>query len=180
MLAEWAEQSPTPDEQMASECQRALEGLRAAAAVAVARAQRTGLELREAMALVPSDEARVAGLVSRLEQERQSAEQQVAAFHSYRQRAAEVLARLGDVRQLEALNEQRAQLHRFMASAEATLDPERAAELEMQARAEAARLDVLEGLDQGRYPLTEPAQEGAALKRTRQLPPKRPTQNQKP
>jgi hypothetical protein len=169
ILADWAEASPSPDERIAGDCQRALEALRAAAALAVAQAQRTELELRDALAAQAPDHAHVAALVSRLEQDRQSADQQVAAFRRYREQATEALERLGDARRLEALNEQRERLRKFVVSAEAVADPEHAARLELEARAEAARLDVLDDLEHGHIPAAAPPVEGSAVARAHEL-----------
>lgn len=169
ILADWAEASPSPDERIAGDCQRAVEALRAAAALAVAQAQRSELELREALAAQTPDDAHVAALVSRLEQDRQSADQQVAAFRRYREQAEDALERLGDARRIEALNHQRERLREFVASAEAAADPEHAARLELEARAEAARLDVLEDLEHGHNSAPTPPVEGSALARAREL-----------
>ncbi|MFW6438154.1 MAG: hypothetical protein ACOCZ7_03985 [Armatimonadota bacterium] len=131
------------------EARRELEELRSLVMLAVAQARRTELELRDTLEAEPRDNTRLANLVPRLEEERARAE---ALLERYRKREDEEeqrLARLGQVRLAEEVNERRTELRGALDLASQTSRAEELTAMEDEARAEAFKLDVLDRLDAG-------------------------------
>jgi len=126
-----------------------LEELRSLVTLAVAQARRTELELRDVLEAEPRDNVRLAELVPRLEEEGARAD---ALLERYRQREEEEedrLARVGQVRLAEEINERRAELRGTIAFASRASRAEELTAMEDEARAEAFKLDALDGLDAG-------------------------------
>lgn len=134
--------------------ERGLEALKAVAALAVAQAGRAELELREALEAGAPD-ATVQARTRRLCEERARAAGLVEAYRERQERAIDDLGRLGEARRIEQLNAERERLRRFVTSSAAVRDREALAEIEDEARAEAARLDVLAALESGDRPALE-------------------------
>jgi hypothetical protein len=124
-----------------------IERLRAVCVLAIAEAERTELELREAVE--EGRDGALAGLVPELERSRDRARRLI---QQYRRREAEVEAQLqalGEVRRIERLNRRREKLAEFISSAEEATGEGCVQQLEDEARAEAIRLDVIERLNRG-------------------------------
>jgi len=146
----------SPDDEQAAtrdEIERELGILKAVSALGVAQAGRAELELREALAAGEPD-ATVQARTRRLREERARAAHLVQCYRERQDRAVEDLGRLGEARRIEQLNAERERLRRFVGSA-TVRDRDALAELEDEARAEAARLDVLAALEDGRRPYDE-------------------------
>jgi len=146
----------SPDDEQAAtrdEIERELGILKAVSALGVAQAGRAELELREALAAGEPD-ATVQARTRRLREERTRAAHLVQCYRERQDRAVEDLQRLGEARRIEQLNAERERLRRFVGSA-TVRDRDALAELEDEARAEAARLDVLAALEDGRRPYDE-------------------------
>ncbi|MFW5867439.1 MAG: hypothetical protein ACOCX2_06455 [Armatimonadota bacterium] len=126
-----------------------LEELRSLVMLAIAQARRTELELRDALDAETPGGIRLAELVPRLEEERARAS---TLLERYRRREAEEeqrLARLGQIRLAEDVNERREDLREDIDLASRTSRTEELTAMEDEARAEAFRLDVLDRLDAG-------------------------------
>ena len=102
----------------------------------------------------PPSEVQLAGLVARLEDERSRATTLIGRHRDLQERARKALEQLGEAQRITALNEGRESLRDFVTRTEATLDTEAVERLELEARAQAATLDVLETLDRGLPPPT--------------------------
>lgn len=139
----------------AGQIERELAGARAVAALAVAQARRAELELREALETDPGNAAQLTRLAALLEEARDRARMQVAAFHQRRARAAEALERSGEAAQAARLNRDRESLRVFADRAAAVSDRDALDDMEDRIRAEAAALDVLDALDGGQPLATE-------------------------
>lgn len=129
--------------------ERQLEAAKTVAALAVAQAQGTQIELQEALTAEETSQTRLAELVARLKEERERARHLVASYREAQHRAVEDLKHRGEAARAAGLNRAREELRRFVARAEATVDEWQLQEIEAELRAEAARLDVLEALDRG-------------------------------
>lgn len=156
-----------------AQVERELAGARAVAALAVAEARRAELELREALERESGDAAQLTHLTARLEEARERARAQVAAFHQRRAQATGELERRGEVAQVARLNRDRESLRTFTARAVAASDRDALDEMEDRVRAEAAALDVLDALDAGqsvaRGETDAGPQAGDAAERARRL-----------
>lgn len=149
----------TDDTELAAgEIDRELAGARAVAALAVAQARRAELELREALETDPANAAQLTRLAALLEEARDRARMQVAAFHQRRARAAEALERSGEAAQAARLNRDRESLRVFADRVATVADREALDDMEDRIRAEAAALDVLDALD-WRQPLATKARD---------------------
>ena len=154
VIADFSDARSDDLERAAEEAQRELQASKAVAALAVAQAQRSELELREALNQNPPSEVQLAGLVARLEDERSRATTLISRHRDLQERARKALEQLGEAQRITALNEGRESLRDFVTRTEATLDTEAVERLELEARAQAATLDVLETLDHGLPPPT--------------------------
>ena len=130
------------------QAQAEIEELRGLTIFAVAHARRTELELREIMATDEPDQARLAWLVPRLEEERARAAALVERYRQRQEAEAERLERLGELRATEEIT-RREELRRSIGRAGEALSEEELTGLEDEARGEASRLDVLEHLEAG-------------------------------
>jgi len=131
------------------EAERELDAAKAVAALAVAQAHRSEIELRGLLKGETADPARLAALVTRLEEERQRARSLVKRCHDTRRRTVENLTRSGQIRLATELNSERAELRELVARAQAAVDEQQTERLELELRAQAAGLDVLEALERG-------------------------------
>ncbi len=145
---------PDDDAQIREDFERELSALRAIASLAVAEAGHTELQLRDALADEEPDTASLRSLVSRLTEERARASEAIERFHRRQAQAAEDMQRLGETRRLDQLNAERERLRRFVADTSDAPDSEALVQMEDEARAEAARLDVLAAFDAGETPVT--------------------------
>jgi hypothetical protein len=118
--------------------------------LAVAQARRTELELRDALAHDPPDEKLLVDLVPRLEEERARANNLMERYREREAREEQRLARLGQIRMAEEINERRRELRGAIDQTTETTREEQLQAMEDEARAEAFRLDVVEDLDSGR------------------------------
>ncbi len=139
--------------QLRDDLERELDALRATAAVAVAQVGHTELQLREALE-AEDQTTSLAPLVSRLTEERARAGKLIERYHRRQAQATEDLQRRGETRRIEQLNAERERLRRFVTDTSDAADSEALVELEDEARAEAARLDVLAAFDAGKTPAT--------------------------
>ena len=139
-------QEEQPD--VRDEIERELDSLKAVAALAVAQAGRAELELRDALE-TDAPEPTVRTLMRRLREERARAAGMVANWRERQERAVDDLQRLGEAQRIERLNDERERFRRLVAGSAAVRDPRALDELEDEARAEAARLDVLASLEAG-------------------------------
>ena len=137
------------------EIERELAGARAVAGLAVAQARRAELELKEALERDPGDEGQLTHLATLLEEARERARLQVAAFHQRRTQAAGEFERRGQATQAARLNRERESLRMFADRAAAMSDREALEGMEDRVRADAAALDVLDALDAGQPVVTE-------------------------
>lgn len=129
-----------------------LAAARHVAVLAVAQAQRTELLLREALDAGDSREAQLASLTTQLTQARARAAEQVAAYKDHQKRLADTLEKLGELQRAARINEERDRLRRLLTEPQTPVEQEALAELEIELRAEAGRLDVLDALDHGITP----------------------------
>jgi len=129
--------------------ERELDAAKDVAALAVGQAESARIELEEALADGRTHQARLAALVSRLEEERARARRFVASYREAQRRAVEHFRRSGDAARAAELNRERERLREFVARTEAATDEWQLAQMEGELRAEAVRLDVLEALDRG-------------------------------
>lgn len=156
----------------AAEDQSAPAAAKAVAALAVAQALRAEVELREALAAGEEGEVHIAALTSQLQESRHRASLHIHTYRERQQQAAEDLQTIGEIRRAEEINEERERLSRLLARVEALTDPEGLEQLEAEARAEAARLDVLDALSEGieqPLPTVTPTQHSDARERARAL-----------
>ncbi|MGC9316680.1 MAG: hypothetical protein ACP5KN_01435 [Armatimonadota bacterium] len=124
-----------------------LDELRTLVLLAVAQARRTELDLRQLLDAAEPDVRKLTLAMSRLEVERGRARELMDRFRMREEAAAERLARLGDLRMAEEINQRRAELRRSIGETGGALDKEELTRLEDEARAEAYRLDVLDHLE---------------------------------
>ena len=136
----------------AEQLERELEALKAVAALSVAQAGVTELRLREALAAGEAGRAELPGLVSRLEEERARAAEQVERYRERQSRALAEMRGLGEAQRAVRLNEARVELGEFIRQTADATDEAALVGLEEEARAEAARLDTLDALSAGRRP----------------------------
>lgn len=127
-----------------------LEELRSLTMLAVAQARRTELELQDALATEPPDEQLLVDLVPRLEEERARADNLMERYRVREAQEQQRLARLGQVRMAEEINERRRELRGAVDFTSEATSEEQLQAMEDEARAEAFRLDVAEDLDAGR------------------------------
>lgn len=151
-----------------------LEELRTLVLLAVAQARRTELDLRELLDEAEPDVRKLTLAMSRLEVERGRARELVDRFRRREREAADRLARLGDVRMAEEINQRRDELRRSIGETGEALDRQELTRLEDEARAEAYRLDVLERLEADSEtpeaaPYTPPPSEENVISRARAL-----------
>lgn len=144
--------TPEPAQEAQERAEQRCRLARAAAALAVAQAQRTELELREALGRGKEGELLLPALVERLEEDRRRARLQVETFRELQRQAAAQMRLQGDVQGLEALNRERENLQSVLARANAAGNRAELEQLEVEVRAEAARLDLLEQLERGFEP----------------------------
>ncbi len=119
------------------------------AALAVAHAGRAALALQEALDSGEGDPERLGILTAQLEDARERARSQVAIYRELQQRVANDLERLNEAQRLAEINEERERLRRLAALTQPGVDSEALNALEAEAKAEAAKLDVLDALDSG-------------------------------
>jgi hypothetical protein len=136
-------------EREAGEEERELGAEKAVAALAVAQAHRSHLELQAAMQSGAADPAQLGRLVGKLEEDRERARQLVVSYRESQRRMVENLRRRGEMRVAAELSRERQELRDFVARTEAAADEAELEPLEAEIRAEAARLDVLTALERG-------------------------------
>jgi hypothetical protein len=147
-VADFFNAGPDEQEAEAERARRELEELRSLTTLAVAQARRTELELRDALE-GSTDGGRLANLVPRLEEERARASDLMQRYREREVEEEERLARLGQVRLAEEINERRRELRGMVDVATHARREEELTEMEDKARAEAFRMDVLDRLEAG-------------------------------
>lgn len=136
-------------EREAGDAERELGAEKAVAALAVAQAHRSHLELQAAMQSGAADPAQLGRLVGKLEEDRARARQLVIGYRESQRRVVENLRRRGEIHVAAELSRERQELRDFVARTEAAVDEQELGPLEAEIRAEAARLDVLTALERG-------------------------------
>jgi hypothetical protein len=136
----------------ASDSEHRLRELKAVAALAIARAHRSEVALRDALEADGADASGLAVLIATVEDDRRRAAEHITRYREQQRRVAEALERLGEMQRLAELNEERRALREFVAEAGAAIDEDAIDKLADEITGEAARLDVLEVLEQGNLP----------------------------
>ncbi len=132
---------------IAEQAEHQVAAAKAAAALAVAQAQRCELALRDALEAGATDPGSLGPLVADLEEVRERARGQIALYREQQQAAARLLERMGELNRLNSINRQRETLRQVVVTTPDTTDPEAVVDRELAARAEAVRLDGLDALE---------------------------------